>query len=166
MPALVGARAKSVAMLDNYPVGYYLSPRGNKKYEYTTTGIEVQLSQYYREAVRDGSLIAADSDSAKLCGVEYVEIKEALANAAEKAAKHCFAGYGMYPNWYVEAKPEVKAKPAKELKSGARQVRLCWYHITVLCCLCNSVTSVRFRLPAQKTEKPREKLISRGFSLS
>ncbi len=111
MPHYIGARLKSATVLDNYEPGYFLSPRANKKYEYTTEPITLQLTQYYMDLVKDGALLAADEASAKLCGVPYVDVKTALKRAAEKAANHCFAAYGCKPNWYVEPTVEVKAEP-------------------------------------------------------
>jgi hypothetical protein len=109
-PGYVGASTKSVTTLDNYDRGYFLSPRRHVKFEYTLEPVTLQLSNYYKDLVKGGELLAADEATAKLCGIPYVPFRKALKLAADKAAKDCFAAYGLYPEWYTP-EPEVAKEP-------------------------------------------------------
>ena len=63
-------------------------PQHDTRIKYTRDPVSIPASNYYRDAVKRGDLVAADQETAALCGVTFTDPAKALANAkAEAVAK-------------------------------------------------------------------------------
>lgn len=103
--AFVGAVLSNAEVVDNYPVGELLSARQFNTWTFSQEPVEVLYTQYYRAAVRDGSLICADDSSAKRCEVSFVPVAKAFEQYKAEAANKWKNQYGEFPDWYSPAKP-------------------------------------------------------------
>ena len=63
-------------------------------FSFSSDPVEVPTSLYYRDALRSGSLIAADKATAQWAGVDYVEPEKALADAEKDAEAAFDQNYG------------------------------------------------------------------------
>lgn len=67
----------------------------------------------YVRAIQSGALLAADAETARLAGVDFVPTADALRRAKEAAAATWEAETGRRPGWASAAAPKPPAAPAK-----------------------------------------------------
>lgn len=70
---------------------------------------EGAVGAYYRDRVREGSLVAADEATARKCGVAFEPSDQVLARECDVAAKAFKSQFGTSPEW---AKLDTKPAPA------------------------------------------------------
>ncbi len=80
----VGAHLKAV-ILEEFPKGDPRQTVQDTTFEYEEVAVEVKNTPYYRNALKDGSLFAADEKTARLAGIKFVDPDKALTNAKTAA---------------------------------------------------------------------------------
>ncbi len=87
------------------------------KASFTFTMVPVQvpaegvIGVYYRDRVRDGSLIAADQFTAQKCGMSFEAADKVLAKERDAAAKIFERQFGALPEWASNSQPAPTVAP-------------------------------------------------------
>ena len=93
-----------------------ITARHRVTFEFSEEAQELPNTEYYRRAVNSGELIAADAETAKLCGFKrdgFSDPKALLAAEREKAATQFYANYGEWPPFFGAAEQKAMAAKAK-----------------------------------------------------
>ena len=106
--AFVGATLAGAQVIDKLKVGELLSPRQYNQWEFTKEPVQLMLTPYYLECLKNNELIPADDATAKACGKKFENVDDVLTLSSYSAAKDWYSKYGEYPNWYSETTPVVK----------------------------------------------------------
>lgn len=70
---------------------------------FSGAAVDIPDSPYHRERVRDGSQIAADSQTARACGVPFLPYATAIERAKGRASAKFKAQTGQLPPWARKA---------------------------------------------------------------
>lgn len=115
----VGARIESVVETqkrETMRVGTKLVQRKPKREEiywtFATEPESIPCTGYYRDRIREGALIPADAESAKLAGVPFIEPAQALALARETAIAAFNAANGPLAFESMQPEPEPLPEPS------------------------------------------------------
>jgi hypothetical protein len=65
--------------------------------------VDIPDSPYHRERVRDGSLFAADAQTARACGIPFVPSTQVCEMAKARACEKYRAQTGQLPSWARKA---------------------------------------------------------------
>jgi hypothetical protein len=89
--------------------------RSKATFVFSTEPVQVPgegaVGAYYRDRVREGSLIAADQVTARACGVAFNAPDQALAQERDAAVKEYERQFKVQPEWASDSKPAPVAAP-------------------------------------------------------
>jgi hypothetical protein len=89
--------------------------RSKASFTFSTEPVQVPadgiVGVYYRDRVREGTLIAADVLTAQKCGVQFEAPEKAIARERDKAAKEFQRQFGDKPEWAQPTNQAPSAAP-------------------------------------------------------
>lgn len=83
---------------------------GETRVVHATEPVRVYASLHYRNAVKSGELLAADAETARACGVEFVPPADAIDRAKAARAAEWLAERGEVAPWLAEAPAEAASE--------------------------------------------------------
>ncbi len=104
--------------------------RYDRFFEFTEEKVEIPNTDYYRRAIKSGQLIAADEETAKLCGFykgEYLDPKAVLETEKKEALKRFRAERGedppCFPGEQIKAWDDADAKAKADAEKAEKAAK-------------------------------------------
>jgi hypothetical protein len=89
--------------------------RSKASFEFSTEPVQVPaegpVGAYYRDRVREGSLLPADRATAQKCGVPFESAEKAVAKERNAAAEEFKRQFAAMPEWANDTKPAPVVAP-------------------------------------------------------
>jgi hypothetical protein len=89
--------------------------RSKASFEFSTEPVQVPaegpVGAYYRDRVREGSLLPADRATAQKCGVPFESAEKAVAKERNAAADEFKRQFAALPEWANDTKPAPAVAP-------------------------------------------------------